>query len=87
MNITEKLDNIIAIQSDIKQCQAIMQNDIKHIVADNVEFKSGTNKNISTLKDDYYKTKEDVKQITFFGKILAGIYAGIIGILSIFYVK
>lgn len=83
MNITEKLDNIIAIQSDIKQCQAIMQNDIKHIVHTEEEFTKGYVK----FKDDYYKTKEDVKQITFLGKILAGIYAGIIGILSIFYVK
>ena len=87
MLVVEKLDKIMTCQAAMQQQQAVMANDLKHVISDNVEFKSSTNKNISTLKTDYYETKKTVEKISFLGKILAAIYAGVIGLLSIFYVK
>ena len=87
MLVVEKLDKIMACQAAMQQQQAVMANDLKHVISDNIEFKNSTTKNISTLKTDYYETKKTVEKISFLGKILAAIYARIIGLLSIFYVK
>ena len=79
MNVGQKLDEIMLCQSDIKKCQAVMQNDLKHVIEDNVEFKLGYSK----FKEDYYITKKSVEKITFLGKILAWVYASIIGLLGV----
>ena len=51
---------MLLAQEQLKGQQAVICNDLKHVIADNVEFKNNTNKNITSLKTDYYKTKTTV---------------------------
>lgn len=64
MDVGSKLDSIIESQAELKTQQAVMCTDMKHIIKDNAEFKEVTNKNLTTLKTDYYKTKLVVERHT-----------------------
>lgn len=70
-----KIDELIKCQGELKSCQAVMQNDLKHVIQDNVEFKNGH----TTFKKDVYEMKNKVENITFVGKIIAWFYGTTIG--------
>jgi len=80
MTVTEKLDSILASQSKTETQQAVMCNDMKHIIKDNIEFKNGVDK----FKTDYYKTKTMVQK---HGVWFAVIQSGITFILGLFGIK
>ena len=62
MDVGSKLDKIIDSQAGLKTQQAVLCRDMKHLIADNVEFKEGMNKNVAAFKKDYYKTKATVQK-------------------------
>lgn len=68
----------------IQQSQAVMCNNIKHIVDDNLEFKNSMDKNITTLKTDYYKTRDKVNVLQW---AIGLITLGITSVLTIFGAK
>jgi len=62
MSVESKLDKIIESQAEFKTQQAVQCARMKHLIADNVEFKENMNKNVANLKEDYYKTKATVQK-------------------------
>ena len=70
MGINAILTEIRDGQAKLQTQQAVMCNDMKHLIKDNVEFKESMNKNVATLKTDYYKTKTIVQKHTIWFAIL-----------------
>jgi len=67
-------------QGEIKTQQAVMANDLKYVIADNVEFKNG----VSKFKTEFYSTRETVNK---HGVWFAVIQSGVILILGYFGIK
>ena len=74
MSLESKIDRMLASQATMHTQQAVIFNDIKHIIKDNAEFKESTNKAIGTLKTSHYKTKADVGRLKW---IATGIASGV----------
>lgn len=78
MTVGSKLDSIIESQTEMQTAQAVMANDMKHLIADNVEFKE----NLTTLKTDYYKTKGIVEKHGIWFTIIHFITVSLLGFLG-----
>ena len=84
-NVGSKLDSIIKSQAEFAMQQAVMCNDMKHLIADNVEFKENMTTNVATLKKEFYKTRAVVSKHGIWFTIIHGItlfLAGLIGYKS-----
>lgn len=82
MTTENKLDIIIESQAHLKTQQAVMCVDMKHIIKDNAEFKETTNKNVTTLKADYYKTKTIVERHSIWFTVIHFITVTLLGIFG-----
>lgn len=78
MNVGQKLDNIMVSQAESQKHQAVMCNDLKHLIEDNLEFKN----NLATLKKDYYETKRTVEKHTIWFSIIHFFTVSLIGWLG-----
>lgn len=79
MGVESKIDRILASQAAMQTQQAVMCNDIKHMLEDNVEFKQATNVKIDKLTSSHYKTKADVGRLKW---IASGIATGVSSIIG-----
>lgn len=78
MDVGSKLDSIIESQAEFKTQQAVICNDMKHLIKDNEDFKG----NLATLKSDYYKTKTIVEKHGIWFTIIHFITVTLLGFLG-----
>lgn len=78
MTQEQKIDKILESQGQIQTQQAVMCNDIKHIIKDNFEFQNG----VGVFKKDYYETKRTVEKHTIWFSIIHFFTAGVLGYLG-----
>ena len=76
MTVAEKLDSIIASQAEQSERQAVMCNDIKHIIKDNLEFQNG----VAVFKKDFYNTKATVQKHGIWFAVINGIWVFLLSI-------
>lgn len=81
-NVGSKLDKIIESQSVMQTQQAVMATDMKHLIADNVEFKVETERNATALKIQVYKTKEIVLKHSIWFTIIHFLTVTLVGFFT-----
>ena len=81
-NVGSKLDKIIESQKESAIQQAVLGNDMKHMLVDNVGFKEKMDKEVGTLKKDYYKTRATVDKHGIWFTLIHSITVFLLGLIG-----